>query len=176
MTTTTASEKKYIVALDQGTTSSRAIVLDKHANIIAIAQHAIKQIYPKPGWVEHDPMDICTAQNSTLIEVLAKADINYNDVAGISITNQRETTILWDKKTERPIYNAIVWQCRRTADSCEKIKKDGKEEFIRQKTGLMVDPYFFGTKLQWILNNLDGARERAKKGELLFSTVDTWLI
>ncbi|EFL92658.1 glycerol kinase [Candidatus Regiella insecticola LSR1] len=176
MTTTTASEKKYIVALDQGTTSSRAIVLDKHANIIAIAQHAIKQIYPKPGWVEHDPMDIWAAQSSTLIEVLAKADINYNDVAGIGITNQRETTIVWDKNTGRPIYNAIVWQCRRTADSCEKIKKDGKEEFIRQKTGLMVDPYFSGTKLQWILDNVDGARERAKKGELLFGTVDTWLI
>ena len=171
------SEKKYIVALDQGTTSSRAVVIDHDANIVSISQREFTQIYPKPGWVEHDPMEIWATQSATLIEVLAKEDIPSDHVAGIGITNQRETTIVWEKETGKPIYNAIVWQCRRTADFCTRLKdQEGVEEYIRQNTGLMVDPYFSGTKLKWILDNVEGARERAEKGELLFGTVDTWLV
>ncbi len=169
-------EKKYIVALDQGTTSSRAVVLDHDANIVAVSQREFPQIYPKAGWVEHDPMEIWASQSSTLVEVLAKADINSDQIAGIGITNQRETTIVWEKETGKPVYNAIVWQCRRTADICEKLKRDGLEEYIRHNTGLVVDPYFSGTKVKWILDNVEGARERAKRGELLFGTVDTWLV
>ncbi|MBS9423306.1 glycerol kinase GlpK [Photorhabdus caribbeanensis] len=177
MTTENMIEKKYIVALDQGTTSSRAIILDHDANIISISQREFAQIYPKPGWVEHDPMEIWATQSSTLVEVLAKADISSDQIAGIGITNQRETTIIWEKETGKPIYNAIVWQCRRTADACTKLKqKEGLEEYIRQNTGLVVDPYFSGTKIKWILDNVPGARERAEKGELLFGTVDTWLV
>lgn len=178
MTTETNIEKKYIVALDQGTTSSRAVVLDHDANIISISQREFTQIYPKPGWVEHDPMEIWATQSSTLIEVLAKADIRTDEVAGIGITNQRETTIVWEKATGKPIYNAIVWQCRRTADFCTHLKQNDKEleEYIRQNTGLVVDPYFSGTKVKWILDHVEGARERAEKGELLFGTVDTWLV
>ncbi|MEX9357475.1 FGGY family carbohydrate kinase, partial [Proteus mirabilis] len=178
MTTETNIEKKYIVALDQGTTSSRAVVLDHDANIISISQREFTQIYPKPGWVEHDPMEIWASQSSTLIEVLAKADIRTDEVAGIGITNQRETTIVWEKATGKPIYNAIVWQCRRTADFCTHLKQNDREleEYIRQNTGLVVDPYFSGTKVKWILDHVEGARERAEKGELLFGTVDTWLV
>lgn len=171
-----SSEKKYIVALDQGTTSSRAIVMDHDANIISVSQREFAQIYPKPGWVEHDPMEIWASQSSTLVEALAKADIGSDQIAGIGITNQRETTVVWDKESGKPVYNAIVWQCRRTADMCEKLKEDGLEEYVRQTTGLVIDPYFSGTKVKWILDNVDGARERANRGELLFGTIDTWLI
>ncbi|MFB6435034.1 MAG: glycerol kinase GlpK [Candidatus Malihini olakiniferum] len=170
------SKKKYIVALDQGTTSSRAVVLDHDANIIAISQRECTQIYPKAGWVEHDPMEIWATQSATLVEVLAKADINSDEVAGIGITNQRETTVVWEKETGKPVYNAIVWQCRRTADICEKLKKQGLEDYIRMNTGLVVDPYFSGTKVKWILDNVEGTRAQAKRGELLFGTIDTWLI
>ncbi len=176
MSADTTHEKKYIVALDQGTTSSRAVVLDHDANIVSVSQREFTQIYPKSGWVEHDPMEIWSSQSSVLVEVLAKADINSDQIAGIGITNQRETTIVWEKETGKPIYNAIVWQCRRTADICEKLKKDGMEEYIRHNTGLVVDPYFSGTKLKWILDHVEGSRERAARGELLFGTVDTWLV
>ena len=170
------TEKKYIVALDQGTTSSRAVVMDHDANIVSVSQREFEQIYPRPGWVEHDPMEIWASQSSTLVEVLAKADINSDEIAAIGITNQRETAIVWERETGKPIYNAIVWQCRRTADICEQLKRDGMEEYIRKATGLVVDPYFSGTKVKWILDHVEGARERAKRGELLFGTVDTWLI
>ena len=170
------TEKKYIVALDQGTTSSRAVVMDHDANIVAVSQREFEQIYPKAGWVEHDPMEIWATQSSTLVEVLAKADISSDEIAAIGITNQRETTIVWERETGKPIYNAIVWQCRRTADICEKLKRDGMEEYIRNNTGLVIDPYFSGTKVKWILDHVEGSRERARRGELLFGTVDTWLI
>ncbi|KEY58963.1 glycerol kinase GlpK [Serratia sp. DD3] len=170
------TEKKYIVALDQGTTSSRAVVLDHDANIVAVSQREFTQIYPKAGWVEHDPMEIWSSQSSTLVEVLAKADISSDQIAAIGLTNQRETTIVWEKETGKPIYNAIVWQCRRTAEICEKLKQGGLEAYIRQNTGLVIDPYFSGTKVKWILDHVEGARERAKRGELLFGTVDTWLV
>lgn len=171
-----SSDKKYIVALDQGTTSSRAIVMDHDANIVSVSQREFTQIYPKPGWVEHDPMEIWASQSSTLVEVLAKADIRSDQIAGIGITNQRETTIVWEKESGKPVYNAIVWQCRRTAEICEKLKRDGLEDYVRENTGLVIDPYFSGTKVKWILDNVEGAREKAERGELLFGTVDTWLI
>lgn len=170
------SKKKVVVALDQGTTSSRAIIFDHDANTISAAQREFTQIYPKPGWVEHDPMEIWATQRSSLTEVLAQSDIANEEVAAIGITNQRETTIVWEKDTGHPVYNAIVWQCRRTADFCEKLKADGHEDYIRDTTGLVVDAYFSGSKIAWILDNVEGARERAEKGELLFGTVDTWLI
>ncbi|MCW8329610.1 glycerol kinase GlpK [Photobacterium sp. SDRW27] len=170
------TEQKYIVALDQGTTSSRAVVLDHNANIVCSSQREFTQIYPKAGWVEHDPLEIYATQSSTLVEALAKAGIRSDQVAGIGITNQRETTIVWDKNTGKPVYNAIVWQCRRTADICETLKDQGLEEYIRDNTGLVVDPYFSGTKIKWILDNVEGAREEAEAGNLLFGTVDTWLI
>lgn len=170
------TDKKYIVALDQGTTSSRAVVMDHDANIVSVSQREFEQIYPRPGWVEHDPMEIWASQSSTLVEVLAKADISSDEIAAIGITNQRETAIVWERETGKPIYNAIVWQCRRTAEICEQLKRDGMEEYIRKATGLVVDPYFSGTKVKWILDHVEGARERAKRGELLFGTVDTWLI
>ncbi|WP_241607994.1 glycerol kinase GlpK [Rosenbergiella epipactidis] len=169
-------EKKYIVALDQGTTSSRAVILDHDANIVAVSQREFEQIYPKTGWVEHDPMDIWATQSSTLVEVLAHADISSDEVAAIGITNQRETTIVWDKKTGKPIYNAIVWQDPRTADYCSGLKDQGYEDYIRDTTGLVINPYFSGTKVKWILDHVEGSRERAKRGELLFGTVDTWLV
>lgn len=169
-------EQMYIVALDQGTTSSRAVILDHDANIVCSSQREFTQIYPKAGWVEHDPLEIYATQSSTLVEVLAKAGIRSDQVAGIGITNQRETTIVWDKNTGKPVYNAIVWQCRRTADICETLKAQGLEEYIRENTGLVVDPYFSGTKIKWILDNVEGAREEAEAGNLLFGTVDTWLI
>ncbi|OLQ78849.1 glycerol kinase [Photobacterium proteolyticum] len=170
------TEQKYIVALDQGTTSSRAVVLDHNANIVCSSQREFTQIYPKAGWVEHDPLEIYATQSSTLVEALAKAGIRSDQVAGIGITNQRETTIVWNKNTGKPVYNAIVWQCRRTADTCETLKAQGLEEYIRDNTGLVVDPYFSGTKIKWILDNVEGAREEAEAGNLLFGTVDTWLI
>jgi glycerol kinase len=170
------SEKKYIVALDQGTTSSRTVILDHDANIVSCTQREFSQIYPKPGWVEHDPLEIYATQSSTLVEALAKSGIRSDQVAAIGITNQRETAIVWHKKTGKPIYNAIVWQCRRTADICDQLRDRGLEQYIRDTTGLVLDPYFSGTKLKWILDNVAGARQAAEKGELLFGTVDTWLV
>ncbi|MBR2627426.1 MAG: glycerol kinase GlpK [Peptococcaceae bacterium] len=167
---------KYIVALDQGTTSSRAIVFDHEQNIVAVGQKEFKQIYPQPGWVEHDPMEIWATQYGVLQEALIKAGITLADVAGIGITNQRETTIVWEKDTGKPIYNAIVWQCRRTADLCDQLKDEGWADYIRDTTGLVIDAYFSATKVSWILDHVPGARERAQKGELLFGTVDTWLV
>ncbi|MDD9194391.1 glycerol kinase GlpK [Aliivibrio sp. S3MY1] len=170
------TEQKYIVALDQGTTSSRAVILDHNANIVSVSQREFTQIYPQAGWVEHDPLEIYATQSSTLVETLAKTGIRSDQIAGIGITNQRETTIVWNKETGKPVYNAIVWQCRRTADTCEKLKEAGLEEYIRENTGLVVDPYFSGTKIKWILDNVEGAREDAEAGKLLFGTVDTWLV
>lgn len=169
-------EKKYIVALDQGTTSSRAVVLDRDANIVCSAQREFTQIYPQAGWVEHDPLEIWASQSSTLVEALAKGGLHSDEIAGIGITNQRETTIVWNRTTGKPIYNAIVWQCRRTASVCEELKKAGLEEYILENTGLVVDPYFSGTKVKWILDNVEGARQQAENGELAFGTVDSWLI
>lgn len=168
--------KKYILALDEGTTSARAILFDKQASIISKAQHEIPQIYPRAGWVEQDPMDIYANQYAALTECIAKSGISADEIAGVGITNQRETVIIWDKNTGNPVYNAIVWQCKRTADICETLEKDGYGEYIRRTTGLRIDPYFSGTKIKWILDNVDGAREKAKAGELLAGTVDTWII
>ena len=167
---------KYILALDQGTTSSRAIIFDKEQNIYGIEQKEFKQIYPKAGWVEHDPMDIWASQYGVLQEVLAKTNIEPEQIAAIGITNQRETAIVWNKQTGEPIYNAIVWQCRRTADICEKLKSDGFDKYIKENTGLLIDAYFSATKVKWILDNVEGAREKADRGDLLFGTVDTWLL
>ncbi|ENT7208210.1 glycerol kinase GlpK [Vibrio parahaemolyticus] len=170
------TEQKYIVALDQGTTSSRAVILDHDANIVSVAQREFTQIYPQAGWVEHDPMEIWATQSSTLVEALAKSGIRSDQLAAIGITNQRETTIVWNKETGKPVYNAIVWQCRRTADICEDLKSRGLEDYVRDNTGLVLDPYFSGTKVKWILDNVEGAREDAEAGKLLFGTVDTWLV
>ena len=167
---------KYIMALDQGTTSSRCILFDKKGNMCSVAQKEYKQYYPKPGWVEHDPKEIWSSQISVATEAMSKISVDAEDIHAIGITNQRETTIVWDKKTGEPVYPAIVWQCRRTADMIEKMEKDGMSELVRKKTGLIPDAYFSGTKLKWILDHVEGARERAKNGELLFGTVDTWLI
>ncbi|MGL5086270.1 MAG: glycerol kinase GlpK, partial [Clostridium sp.] len=167
---------KYIIALDQGTTSSRAIIFDKEQNIIGVSQKEVTQIYRKEGWVEHDPMEIWATQYGVLQEVIAKSNIAEDDIAAIGVANQRETTIVWDKKTGEPIYNAIVWQCRRTSRICHKLKEDGFDEYIKENTGLIIDAYFSATKIKWILDNVEGASERAKNGELLFGTVDTWLV
>lgn len=166
---------RYILALDQGTTSSRAIVFDSDANIRAIAQQEYRQIYPQPGWVEHDPREIWQSQLAVARQALVKAGINARDIAAIGITNQRETTLLWDRKTGEPIGNAIVWQDRRTADVCEQLKSS-HEQLFRERTGLLIDPYFSGTKLAWMLDHYQGARTRAENGELAFGTVDTWLL
>ena len=168
--------KQYVMALDQGTTSSRCILFDKQGNICSMAQREFTQVYPKPGYVEHNPMEIWSSQLGVAIEAMAMVNAKPENIAGIGITNQRETTIVWDKNTGKPIYNAIVWQCRRTADMIDKLKKDGMEETVRQKTGLVPDAYFSATKIAWILRNVEGAQEKAEKGELLFGTVDTWLI
>ena len=168
--------KKYILALDQGTTSSRAIVFDKDGLIVGTSQKEFTQIYPKAGWVEHDAMEIWGTQSGVAREVLEKTGVRPEEIAAIGVTNQRETTVVWDKVTGKPIYNAIVWQCRRTAAICDELKAKGWEEKIRQKTGLVIDAYFSGTKIKWILDNVEGARERAEKGELLFGNIDTWLI
>ncbi|KXG73675.1 glycerol kinase GlpK [Thermotalea metallivorans] len=167
---------KYLLALDQGTTSSRAILFDHNGKTIGVAQKEFAQIYPKPGWVEHDPMEIWGTQSGVAREVLEKTGIRPQEIAAIGITNQRETTIVWDKNTGKPIYNAIVWQCRRTAPICDALKAKGMEDYIRENTGLVVDAYFSGTKIKWILDHVKGAREKAEKGELLFGNVDTWLI
>lgn len=166
----------YVIALDQGTTSSRAIIFDAAGSPVTIAQYPFPQIYPEPGWVEHDPMVILETQLRALAEAFEKSGLSPTDIAGIGITNQRETTIVWDKNTGKPVYNAIVWQCRRTAPICDQLKESGIGEYIREKTGLLIDAYFSGTKIKWILDNVDGARERAERGELLFGNVDSWLI
>lgn len=168
--------KKYILALDEGTTSARAILFDKKTDIVSMAQHEIPQIYPKPGWVEQDPMDIYANQYAALTECIAKSGISPDEIAAVGITNQRETVILWDKNTGKPVYNAIVWQCRRTADICRELEANGHSDYIRQVTGLRIDPYFSGTKIKWILDNVEGVREKAEAGELMAGTVDTWLI
>ena len=176
METKQEMQQKYIVALDQGTTSSRAIVFDHEQNIVSVGQKEFSQIYPQPGWVEHDPMEIWATQYGVLQEALIKAGITMADVAGVGITNQRETTIVWEKDTGKPIYNAIVWQCRRTADLCDTLKEEGWADYIQSTTGLVIDAYFSATKISWILDRVPGARERAEKGELLFGTVDSWLV
>ncbi|NBO58789.1 MAG: glycerol kinase [Chitinophagia bacterium] len=168
--------KKYILSLDQGTTSSRAIVFDHGGNICSVAQKEFKQIFPKPGWVEHDPMEIWASQGSVAKEALLKLSLKPGDIAAIGITNQRETTVVWNRKTGLPIYNAIVWQDRRTADYCDELKKNGHAALIQAKTGLVVDAYFSGTKIKWILDHVDGARALAQRGELAFGTVDSWLL
>lgn len=168
--------KQYVMALDQGTTSSRAIIFDAHQNIVGMAQKEFTQHYPKTGYVEHDPMEIYASQYGVMVEVLAMSGISATDIAGIGITNQRETTIVWDKETGRPVYNAIVWQCRRTADICKELEAKGLANSIRDKTGLRIDAYFSATKIKWILDNVPDVRARAVRGELLFGTVDTWLI
>ena len=167
---------KYILALDQGTTSSRAILFDKEQNMIAMEQKEFTQLYPKEGWVEHNPMEIYSSQYVVMMELITRNNIRPEDIAAIGITNQRETTILWDKKTGQPIYNAIVWQCRRSSAIVDSLKSQGLLDYIKKTTGLVPDAYFSGTKIKWILDNVEGARERAKKGEILFGTVDTWLI
>lgn len=169
--------ERYIISLDQGTTSSRAIIFDNKQNIVALAQKEFTQRYPRPGYVEHDPMEIYATQYGVMIEVLAQSGIAPGELAAIGITNQRETTIVWEKATGRPVYNAIVWQCRRTAALCEEIKEDAElTEYIKQATGLLPDAYFSATKVKWILDNVEGARAAAEAGELLFGTVDSWLI
>ena len=167
---------KYILALDQGTTSSRAIVFNERGEILGSAQQEFPQIYPHTGWVEHDPNEIMGSQVGVIPEALIRAGVTSEDIAAIGITNQRETTIVWDKRTGKPIYNAIVWQCRRTAEYCEQLKADGHDKMIYDKTGLVLDAYFSATKLKWILDNVQGARDRAVKGELLFGTVDTYVM
>lgn len=167
---------KYVIAMDQGTTSSRCILFDEKGGICSEAQKEFRQIFPKPGWVEHDPMEIWSSQFSVTMEAMGKIGAHYSDIAAIGITNQRETTVVWDKETGEPVYNAIVWQCRRTADRIERLKEDGLEGLIRERTGLIPDAYFSGSKIEWILDNVEGARERAERGELLFGTVDSWLI
>ncbi|OUP49658.1 glycerol kinase GlpK [Pseudoflavonifractor sp. An184] len=169
--------KRYIAALDQGTTSSRCILFDQEQNIIGSAQRELTQIYPKPGWVEQDPMEIWSTQYSVLTEVLAQTGVSPEELAAIGITNQRETTIVWDRETGRPVSNAIVWQCRRTASLCEELKADGEfSAYVQEHTGLLIDAYFSATKLKWILDHVEGAREKAEQGELLFGTVDAWLV
>ena len=168
--------EQYILSLDQGTSSSRAIVFDRKGQICSMAQREFTQIFPKPGWVEHNPHEIWSSQASVIAEAVTSIDINGLNIAGIGITNQRETTIVWDSETEEPVYNAIVWQDRRTSEYCDRLKAEGQTEFIRERTGLIVDAYFSATKIKWILDNVAGARKRAEKGKLMFGTVDSWLI
>ncbi len=167
-------EKKYVLALDQGTTSSRAILFDRNGEIVSLSQHEFKQIYPKPGWVEHDPLEIWETQLNSARE--AVKDINPAEIACIGITNQRETTVLWDKNTGKPVYNAIVWQSRQTSEICDELKKEGLEPYINENTGLVIDAYFSGTKIKWILDNVHDVREKAENGDILFGTIDTWLV
>ena len=167
---------KYILAIDQGTSSSRAIVFDHEGSIRATAQQEFTQYFPQPGWVEHDPMEIWSSEAGVIAEAIAKIGINGKDIAAIGITNQRETTIVWDAETGQPVYNAIVWQDRRTSAFCDSLKAQGLVDKIRQKTGLIIDAYFSGTKIKWILDNVPGAREKAEAGKLRFGTVDCWLV
>ena len=168
--------EKYVLALDQGTSSSRAIVFDKDGNTKAVSQKEFTQIFPKPGWVEHNPMEIWSSQAAVIAEAITSIDINGLNIAAIGITNQRETTIVWDAETGEPVYNAIVWQDRRTSEYCDSLKRDGRTDLIRSKTGLIIDAYFSATKVRWILENVPGARQKAEEGKLRFGTVDTWLI
>ena len=168
--------KKYILSLDQGTTSSRAIVFDKQGSIISLAQKEFTQYFPQPGWVEHDPNEIWSTQVGVAAEAISKESLSANNIAAIGITNQRETIVVWDRKTGKPVYNAIVWQDKRTSDFCDELKAMGKSEFIREKTGLVIDAYFSATKVTWILDHVDGVRERAEAGDLILGTIDTWLI
>lgn len=168
--------KRYLLALDQGTTSSRAVLFDLEGNIVGLAQKDFSQYFPQPGWVEHDPSEIWGTQSGVALEVLEKTGVSPSEIAALGITNQRETTLVWDRETGKPVYPAIVWQCRRTAALCETLKQEGHEAYIRKTTGLVVDAYFSATKIQWILNTVPGARERADRGELCFGTVDAWLI
>lgn len=168
--------KKYIMAIDAGTTSNRAVIFDHDSNIISMSQREFTQIYPKAGWVEHNPMELWATQSGVCSEAMEKAGIKAEEIAAVGITNQRETTIIWDKLSGKPIYNAIVWQCRRTAAICDELKEKGLSQTIREKTGLVIDAYFSGTKIKWILDNVDGARDKANRGELLFGTVDSWII
>ncbi|CAB3679881.1 Glycerol kinase [Paraburkholderia sediminicola] len=169
-------QDQYILALDQGTTSSRAMLFDRLGNVVSTAQKEFQQIYPRPGWVEHDPQEIWSTQAGVAAEAVTRAGMNGTSIAAIGITNQRETTIVWDRETGHPIYNAIVWQDRRTADFCDQLKEQGLEEKVRAKTGLPIDSYFSATKIRWILDNVEGAREKAKQGRLAFGTVDSWLV
>ncbi|MBK5271551.1 MAG: glycerol kinase, partial [Bacteroidia bacterium] len=166
----------FILALDQGTTSSRSMIFDKQGNVISVAQKEFKQIFPKPGWVEHDAEEIWSTQIGTLAEALAKANISMKQIAGIGITNQRETTVVWERSNSKPVFNAIVWQDRRTSSYCDELKAAGKSKMIREKTGLIIDAYFSATKLKWILDNVEGVRAKAEKGELAFGTIDSWLV
>ena len=168
--------KKYILSLDQGTTSSRAIVFDKQWSIISIAQKEFTQYFPQPGWVEHDPNEIWSTQVGVAAEAITKEGLTSQNIAGIGITNQLETLVVWDRKTGKPVYNAIVWQDKRTSDFCDELKAKGKSEFIREKTGLVIDAYFSATKVTWILDHVEGVRERAEAGDLILGTIDTWLI
>lgn len=168
--------KKYIMAFDEGTTSARCVLYDRNGNTVSTAQKEFKQIFPKNGWVEHDPMEIWSVQIGVALEAMYKINCTFQDIAAIGITNQRETTVVWDKNTGIPVYNAIVWQCRRTADYCDELKKAGYTDMIKDKTGLLIDPYFSATKLRWILDNVPDARNQAEKGNLLFGTIETWLI
>ena len=167
---------KYVLSLDQGTTSSRAILFDEEQNIVEMAQKEFTQYYPKDGWVEHDPMEIYSSEYAVMMELIAKSGVSVTDIAAIGITNQRETTILWDKNTGRPVYNAIVWQSRRTADICDDLTAKGLKDYIQKTTGLVIDAYFSATKIKWILDNVPGVREKAEKGDILFGTVDSWLV
>ena len=169
-------KERYILSIDQGTTSSRAIIFNHKGGIVAMARKEFPQHYPKPGWVEHDPMDIWSSQSTVTAEAVSKANLDRSDIAAVGITNQRETTIVWDRHTGKPVWRAIVWQDRRTVALCRALKREGMEEVFREKTGLILDPYFSGTKVSWILDNVEGAREKAERGDLLFGTVDTWLI
>ena len=168
--------KQFVISLDQGTTSSRCIIFDKKGTMLSTAQKEFTQFYPKPGWVEHDPVEIWSSQFSVMTEAMSKLGVSGSDIAAIGITNQRETTIVWNKKTGEPVYPAIVWQCRRTADKIEKMVADGLGEYVKKTTGLIPDAYFSASKIAWILDEVPGARKRAQNGELLFGTVDTWLI
>ncbi len=169
-------EKKYIMALDEGTTSCRTILFDHDSNIVATAQNEFTQYFPQPGWVEHNPNEIWSTQVGTMSAVIAEAGIDPNEIAAIGITNQRETTVVWDRTTGQPVYNAIVWQSRQTMDICDELKAKGLSDIFHKKTGLLIDAYFAGTKVKWILDNIEGAREKAEKGDLLFGTIDTWLV
>ena len=171
-----SKDKRYILAIDQGTTSSRAMLFDHDGNIAGTAQREFPQIFPQPGWVEHNPREIMTSVLSTMTEVISSSGIDASAIEGIGITNQRETAVVWEKSTGQPIYNAIVWQSRQTMDICDKLKADGFDPMVREKTGLLIDAYFAGTKVRWILDHVEGAQERAEKGELLFGTIDTWVI
>ncbi|MBT8302420.1 MAG: glycerol kinase, partial [Maribacter sp.] len=167
---------QYIISLDQGTTSSRALLVDQEGTIVNMVQQEFQQIFPRPGWVEHDPKEILESQLHVMHELVKKEQINSADIKAIGITNQRETAMVWDKNTGEPVYNAIVWQDKRTADICEQLKKKGLVEHVKMTTGLVIDSYFSGTKVKWILDHVDGAREKAEKGDLLMGTVDSWLV